>query len=394
MHAKPRLASVRKKPRRAAASHGAVLPPASYWRRLAPGLHVDDAQFASACVPLVLPDSRLAQLRLQLRRDGFFKLAPHEMPWSVSLTHMRRAVKRLVGRGWPASLLLMYDEVWAMAWQLSGVMQAVSGCVNALDTLAWMVTPALGQSGFAPHRDRQPTDVRASFRPDGTPKYCTAWVALSEASADTSCLYVVPRGVDPGYDAGDDHSAAAEDPLARVLKSDEAVQAVTACHLRPGGAVFFSHRVMHWGSRGRRDCERPRISVSFGCADPSFERPYFKKPAAHLPFPKPSLRAALVSAQLINYHERFEFSVSLLRCFGATFRAKRKMFATEYAEKTAAEFKAACEDSAARARAATASTASDDEEDAALDDALDAMLDAQRKSSSNLFDDFDEMEGS
>ena len=83
-----------------------------------------------------------------------------------------------------------------------------------------------------------------------------------------------------------------------------AVQAVTACHLRPGGAVFFSHRAMHWGSRGRPDCARARISVSFGCSDASFERPYFKKPAAHLPFPKPSLRAALVSAQLINYHER------------------------------------------------------------------------------------------
>ena len=90
----------------------------------------------------------------------------------------------------------------------------------------------------------------------------------------------------------------------RALKTDAAVQAVTACHLRPGGAVFFSHRAMHLGSRGRPDCARARISVSFGCSDASFERPYFKKPAAHLPFPKPSLRAALVSAQLINYHER------------------------------------------------------------------------------------------
>ena len=217
---------------------------------------------------------------------------------------VRIGVKRLVAHGWPASLIMMYDEVWAMAHQISALMEAVSGCTNSLDTLAWMVTPSLGQSGFAPHRDRQPADVPGSFRPDGTPKYCTAWIALSEASSDTSCLYLVPRPHDPGYDAGDDHSADAEDPLMRALKTDAAVQAVHACHLRPGGAVFFSHRAMHWGSRGRPDCERPRISVSFGCSDPSFERPYFKKPAVHLPFPKPSLRAALVSAQLINYHER------------------------------------------------------------------------------------------
>lgn len=31
----------------------------------------------------------------------------------------------------------------------------------------------------------------------------------------------------------------------------DVLQAITACHLRPGGAVFFSHRLMHWGSRGR-----------------------------------------------------------------------------------------------------------------------------------------------
>jgi len=234
-------------------------------------------------------------------------------------------------------------------------------------------------------------------------------VALSEASAETSCLYIVPRPHDPGYDAGDDHAADAEDPLQRALKSDAAVQAVTACHLRPGGAVFFSHRAMHWGSRGRPDCERPRISVSFGCSDPSFERPYFRQPANHLPFPKPSLRAALVSAQLINYHERFQFSATLLRCFGATFRARRALFTTDYAEKTAGEFKAACEDTGKRARSQGGSDAAadangaaaddgdddddDDDEDGALDDALDAMLDAQRRSKANLYDDFDEMEG-
>lgn len=60
----------------------------------------------------------------------------------------------------------------------------------------------------------------------------------------------------------------------------------------------------------RPHCERPRISLSFGCSDPDFERPYFKNPQAHLPFPKPSLRAALASAQLINYHERYD-----ARCF-------------------------------------------------------------------------------
>lgn len=67
---------------------------------------------------------------------------------------------------------------------------------------------------------------------------------------------------------------------------------------------------------------------------------------------------------------------------------------SRYAEKTAAEYKAACEDSCARGGADPSGTNPEEEdEELALDDALDAMLDAQSRSTSNLFDDFDEMEG-
>lgn len=331
-----------------------------------------------------LPPKRIAQLRAQLQSEGFFTVNPAEIPWSVSLPAIQKGVRRLVARGWPASLLIVYDEAWGMALQISEIMESVSGCKNSMDMLAWMVTPALGQSGFAPHRDRQPPDVPSSFRADGTPKYCTAWVALSEASADTSCLYLLPRSHDPGYYAGDDHSANAEDPLSRALRSDAAVQAITACHLQPGGMVFFTHRAMHWGSRGRPDCTRPRISISFGCSDPSFEKPYFRHPEQHLPFPKLPLRTALAAAQLINYHERFSFDTTLLRCFGATFRSRRALFTPEFAQKTAAEFKAACEDGAREGCLPS-------EHEDALEDALDAMLEAQMETQGNLFDDYEEL---
>ena len=48
----------------------------------------------------------------------------------------------------------------------------------SFDMLAWLIAPSEGQAGFAPHRDRQPSDVRGSFHPDGSPKYCTAWSVL------------------------------------------------------------------------------------------------------------------------------------------------------------------------------------------------------------------------
>lgn len=394
---------------------------AAFWRKLCPGLHVGDHDFLTANAPLALPPQRIAAMRAQLQADGFFSLSPEELPWAASLRAMRIGVRRLIKRGWPASLLLVYDEVWLMAHQISSIMAAVSGgCKHALDTLAWSVTPTLGQCGFAPHRDRQPKDVASSFRTDGTPRYCTCWVALSHAKPDNSCMYMIPRGADPGYDAGDEHGPDAEDPLLRVFRSsDEAIQSVRALPLRPGGCVIFTHRTMHWGSKGQSDCSDARVSIAFGFSDYSFEECYFGSPDKWLPFPPLPMRIALASAQLINYHERFDFGLPLLRRFGATFNAHKPKFSKGYAEKTASEYMAACIDLTARSKTAkngkatgtgragdegagSASTkcklgldddeADDDDRDAdgALDDALDAMLDAQAAADGNLFDDFDE----
>ena len=102
--------------------------------------------------------------------------------------------------------------------------------------------------------------------------------------------YLIPRGADPAYDDGDDDSPDAEDPLIRLLRSDAAVQSIRACPLPAGGALIFSHRAMHWGSRGHGGCAAPRFSLSFGCAHASFEAPYLRKPRAHLPFPAPAVR--------------------------------------------------------------------------------------------------------
>ena len=71
-----------------------------------------------------------------------------------------------------------------------------------MDMLAWRVHAAAGETGFSPHRDRQPDNTAASFRADGTPRYATCWLALADATPDTGCLYVIPRSRDPGYSAG------------------------------------------------------------------------------------------------------------------------------------------------------------------------------------------------
>lgn len=391
--AQPRL------PGHAAADVSELRDPA-YWRRLCPELHVADEDWCAAHMePAALSAARREELQQDLRNQGFFILSPEELRWDEPpMRALCAAAAALRAHGWPATLLLMYDEAWWVCNRLSEVMRGVSGNANCFDILAWCVSAAAGESGFAPHRDRQPADVPGSFRSDGGPRYTTAWVALSEASARTGCLYLLPKPVDPGYSAGDPTDADA-DPLHVALRSDAAVQAVRACHVDAGGVVAFSHRVMHWGSTGDARAHTPRVSLSFGCSDGEFEPSYLRDPSAHLPFPRVGVRAALAGAQLINYHERFDFGAARLRALASMFRAERRHFSESYVQKTAAELKSAVEDRAksnSKDEGAGAGAADDgdedDEDDDALDDALDAMLDAQASSGANLFDDFDELE--
>mmetsp|Transcript_5639 Transcript_5639/g.17346 ORF Transcript_5639/g.17346 Transcript_5639/m.17346 type:complete len:569 (+) Transcript_5639:195-1901(+) len=426
---------------------------AGYWRRLGTraGLGVNVACGRDATAELARASSnrvagevwrqgsRLSELRTQIKRDGFFTLGPSELCADPSVLHaLRLGAKRLKARGWPATMLLLYDEMWLLLTHISRIMKAVTGCAPSFDTLAWNIDPSEGQAGFAPHRDRQPADVPGSFRADGSAKYVTLWLALTPATTTNSCMHIIPRQHDPGYDAGDDHSPDAPDPLQLALRSDAAIQAIRACPLPPGGCLIFTHRAMHWGSRGcDYNTSGPRISVSFGCSDPSFEAPYLAKPEALLPLPPVAARAALAAAQLINYHERFEFSSRMLRLLGRIFRrfgAAKGYLTQEYVAKTAAEYKDACEDrarseaarrstndrghgltslatrstsrSAKRARVTSARTlrrgakcgvnddavhgGDDSSADDALDEALDAMLDAQMAAEGNLYDDFDE----
>lgn len=154
---------------------------------------------------------------------------------------------------------------------------------------------------------------------------CPVWSYSSDATPENSCLYMIPRPHDPGYyDGDDDDPTVDKDPLQLCLPRKEAYQHITAVPAEAGSAVVFTHRIIHWGSRGRGrpaayDESRkggqppdPRVCISFGFADDAFEPAYVSR-AANLPFPPMAHRAALVCAQSIAYHERFPLGARMLR---------------------------------------------------------------------------------
>ncbi len=280
-------------------------------------------------------------VRLGLLEDGFVALKGHN--WDSSPEALAVEAHRLDELGYPATFLLMNEEAWKCVSAASKIISGVSSdpaIVLNLDILAWRIDPRKGQSGFSPHRDRQPADVRGSFTASGVPRYITCWLALTEASPSNSCLFMLPRGADPGYEAGDQDDI---DPLLRALPQKECYQRIRAFPLSPGEAVIFSHRTIHWGSVGcPRHTGDARVSLAMAFSDEQFEHPYFS--SEYLPVPPMHLRLALVCGQMICYHERFSFDGRTLIFFKRVFDQWVSLFHTSYRQKVSNEFVAAAKE--------------------------------------------------
>uniref|UniRef100_A0A383VR10 Phytanoyl-CoA dioxygenase n=1 Tax=Tetradesmus obliquus TaxID=3088 RepID=A0A383VR10_TETOB len=324
----------------------------SYWQALCPWLHCGDADWLGRQPALQLPQQRLVDLKQQVDAAGVAQVSSSELPWSVHPSALAAAVVSLIRHGWPPSLLLAYDEAWAVVQQASVLMAGSTGNRVNMDILAWYVDPSRGDAGFSPHRDRQPDNAPATFRPDGSAMYATLWLPLTDAVPENSCLYVIPRFADPGYFEGDPEDDDAPDPLTAALPDKAAYQHIRALPCTAGAACIFTHRTIHWGSRGRPSYPTPRISISWGCADDAYEPAYFARDC--LPCPPLALRLALAGAQMIVYHERFPAPPKQLALYYQAFTAQAGQFDAAYREKVTAEFLDASKEATAAAAAVPA----------------------------------------
>eukprot|EP00004_Rigifila_ramosa_P006992 TRINITY_DN1790_c0_g1_i1.p1 TRINITY_DN1790_c0_g1~~TRINITY_DN1790_c0_g1_i1.p1 ORF type:complete len:384 (+),score=97.94 TRINITY_DN1790_c0_g1_i1:54-1154(+) len=333
-----------------------LLEPA-YWAALCPSLsctrdsaatRTADAAAAASAASATRSDSIVtthsalrdpAELRERLVQRGFFRLAAPALADVVPPTLVARlaeGVAQLRALGHPASAIGMYDEAWELAACVSPLLEAVSGNEPLGDWFTFFVhhtpaapgskpAPAATGSGWAPHRDRPASDS-ASFRSDGTPKYTTVWIALSDATPESSCLYVLPREADPGYDSSGD-------ALAGVLATPVSWQRIVAQPCAAGGLLCFSHRLLHWGSQAEAGAA-PRIALSFAFADRSFEAPFFSS-ADFLPFPPLALRLGLRAGQAIAYQSQVALSKAQLALETRIFHSQKRFFSADYADKVA-----------------------------------------------------------
>lgn len=154
-----------------------------YWLSICPHLHINDETFQKDhSVRLKLRDLEIHSKRLD--DEGYTRI--ENANWTIKSIRngdLAKAVRQLEEYGWPPTFLLMFDEAWAICENFRDIMYETSGG-NRLnfDILVWRIDPNKKQSGFSPHRDRQPEEVSKSFRggKKGTgARYTTMWVRFS-----------------------------------------------------------------------------------------------------------------------------------------------------------------------------------------------------------------------
>lgn len=343
----------------------------TYWRKLCPQLHVHAAadSWVNPTTQTSLSKKEEQSLRAQLDAEGYCCLTAAQISCTAKQARvLATGVAQLKENGWPPTFILMYDEALELTANAAAVAQVVTGNRPLMDIQASHVAPDAGQGGFAPHRDRpfgqmESEKAPASFRPDskhklsGMPRFCTVWIALSSCTADNGCLYVVPRAHDHGYKVGDALSLqgpnAVEDeqwglrlsPTGAAIWSpntNEAFAAVRALPLEPGEAVIISHRILHWGSKGRKGSSYgPRVSLTCSLADKSFEAAFLKDCFS----PSVAMRCSLAAAQSLSYEDQAKNSMHineerrklyLLLCrlglegFGAAYRERVQRILAEF----------------------------------------------------------------
>lgn len=350
--------------------------------------------------------------RKDLATNGFTLVDQVQEEETKLIAKLRNGIIRLEEQTLPATFIFLFDEAWELATHSRNTLQQACHPKNQFnfDVLAWYIPP--GQAGFSPHRDRQPEDAMSSFHTNDSdienePKFVTQWIALSDATPSNSCLYVIPKGCDPGYLTGDNDED--KDPLQTALPDKTAYQMIRAIPRQSGQSLLFTHRIIHWGSKSDPDHDNPRIAISFVCSDPDYEAPFvnfeFSSHKSHLlPF---HLRLLVVCAQLICYHQRFEPSRATIKACYDYCKENEKYLGEAFRQKVFLEFVKAMEEKkrsilhdteqqgASKLASRNDQNDDDDDDEDDEDDAMmEEMLNAEKEGYGEFEDDFDALDGS
>ncbi len=406
------------------------------WTVICDGLSITNADSKGSSVNKQAGDAKPVA-KHKRRRERLIKHGYALVDDTYDVGQVRGGIEALHKQKIPATFVLLFDETWELACQSKKVLEQATHEKNVFnyDLLAWYIPP--GSPGFSPHRDRQPDDAPSTFHSDDQQaKFVTNWIALSDATPENSCLYVIPKPYDPGYTTGDiddddddqeeiaNNDTSSADPLHRALSTKESFQHIRSLPRKAGQSILFTHRIIHWGSRGDpvddddddedesnvpETAVSPRIAISFVSSDPDYEAPllvnhakYFSTNGDAPTFPPLYIRLLLVCAQLLIYYQRFDLEKSVIKACYEYCKQHQGELEETYRRKVFVEFVKAMKEqnevedkNEAQTKAEESNTAEvtlqindeDDEEDAMLEE----MLNAEAGGYGEFEDDYDHL---
>jgi hypothetical protein len=230
-----------------------------YWRQLIPDLHCSCDDVANALADSPQPVHHTAsKLRCELTREGSAVMTGDETTKELAFK-LVQAGDTLALHGIPMLLLLAYDEAWILMHRHQQLLcAALKGTKMNYDCYAWRISP--GGRGWHAHRDR----ASCSAFSDGAPHYATTWIALTNVTVDTACMFTVSPDIERKLSDHDEQNC--DDPNTLEQRYSPVARAL---EISAGAAAVWGGRTLHWGGPhfGTPDAP-PRCSLAFAVSSP------------------------------------------------------------------------------------------------------------------------------
>lgn len=258
---------------------------------MAPHLTIgaEDAQIRPA-----LDDVTAERRANDLMADGYCRMVGAIDDTTIS--SLRRAVAGVRKLGLPPVFVFVFDQTWRIAARMHPLLDRtlLPGYRVLASFWAWHIEPKTEDAGWRPHRDRTVDTIDA----DGRPRCVTLWTALTDATPDNGCIYILPASRDPAYRKSFKSTLVTDLPDVRALPA-------TA-----GTVLCWDHALLHWGARSNRRADGPRVSLAFELtrADDPLATPPLLDPRHPPPFEE---RLALIAKQLLAYQHMHMLSDEL-----------------------------------------------------------------------------------
>ncbi len=269
-------------------------PNPAFWQSLAPGLHVCDPEYIAGHPPLNFDEQTLAAMDTDLLSEGYSRYLPDQ--WNLDIGALAGRIEKLHTSGFLPVFSFVYDEYWLLFAKLREALSHIMGSDYQIMPAfwTWCLMPGKEAVGFPPHRDRG----RVSLFEDGRAKSLTIWIALTEATAENGCMYLLPADLDPQYNTADEQNWSFPYNDVRALPC-------------PAGTIMcWNQAILHWGGRSSKRAQNPRISISleFQRADvPPFNKPLLPNDS----LPPFELRMKLIALQVLQYKHLYPLSPEL-----------------------------------------------------------------------------------